>query len=220
MDDNHLTNQEIPRPTASEQAQTSGSSNLLDLLFGDLGFTVLDHCTALSLVRLCKANHDARRAVTDYIDSSFNIDKILSRYFSDPKSFRSLQSQTGTLISGSTALQFFDRSFYPESDLDLYVHMSWRIRVAQWLFNEGYIFVPSEKQDPNFDVAINHQRLLRGRARYVMTGVAGVFTFVKRLVNSPFSERKVQMIIAAFTPMEVILNFHSSEPSDKCPNHS
>jgi hypothetical protein len=61
--------------------------------------------------------------VKDYFARAFNIEKRLSRYFDDPKSFRKLQAETLTVISGSTALQFFQRNFYPESDLDLYVHV-------------------------------------------------------------------------------------------------
>ncbi len=145
--------------------------------------------------------------------SAFNIHRILQRYFDDPTSFRSLQAQTGTLVSGSTALQFFDRSFYPESDLDIYVHMPWRLRVAQWLLDRGYSFVPSPRQNEDFATAVNDQRVLNNRARYFMRGVAGVFTFVKSVPGKLEEVLKVQMIVAARAPMEIILNFHSSESS-------
>ena len=59
--------------------------------------------------------------------------KLLSRYFHHPETFRHLQATTGTVISGSSALQFFDRSYYAKSDLDLYVPLAWRAKVGQYL---------------------------------------------------------------------------------------
>ena len=42
------------------------------------------------------------------------------RYFADPAAFRELQLRTGLIISGSTALQFLDRTTYEGADLDIY----------------------------------------------------------------------------------------------------
>lgn len=85
------------------------------------------------------------------------------------------------------------------------------MRVAQWLLDRGYTYVPGPRQNENFEAAINDQRVLDNRARYFMRGVAGVFTFVKPVPGKPEEKLKVQMIVAARTPMEIILNFHSSE---------
>ena len=93
-----------------------------DLLY-DL---IFDECTAVSLVRLLRACRRLHMSVEDYISRRFSIVKLLSRYFQHPSAFRNLQAVTGTVISGSSALQFFDRSYYPKSDLDLYVPFSWR----------------------------------------------------------------------------------------------
>jgi hypothetical protein len=84
----------------------------------DVVFSQADTSTILYLQRTCR---QARLAATDYLARAFNINRHLSRFFSDPKAFRSLQARTATVISGSGALQFFQRDVYPESDLDLYV---------------------------------------------------------------------------------------------------
>ena len=57
--------------------------------------------------------HTPRRA--------FNVNRFLARFFSDAIAFRALEVRIGTLTSESAALQFFDRTFYPKSDLGLFV---------------------------------------------------------------------------------------------------
>jgi hypothetical protein len=45
------------------------------------------------------------------------------------------------------ALQFFDWSIYPESDLDIYMEHCHALVVAQWLRKIGYTFVPRKHQE-------------------------------------------------------------------------
>jgi hypothetical protein len=125
-----------------------------------------------------------------------------------------MQAHTGTLISGSNALQFLDRTFYEGSDLDLYVDNINREEVGSYLQSVGYSFKPSNTQSPPF-TGVAYRR--SGRTEivdpsddieiYGMRGVAGVFNFIKE--GSP--ERKIQLITASHSPLEIILNFHSSE---------
>ncbi|KAF9244263.1 hypothetical protein BU15DRAFT_86164 [Melanogaster broomeanus] len=62
-----------------------------------------------------------------------------------------LTFKTSTLISGSNALQFLDRTFYPESDLDIYTHPGHAFEVANFLVeSEGYHFVPRDDQDQDW----------------------------------------------------------------------
>jgi hypothetical protein len=82
---------------------------------------VFSQSDILSIVRFQRICRQAQSAVKDYLARAFNIDRHLSRFFDNPKAFRKLQAETATAISGSSALQFFQRTFYPESDLDLYV---------------------------------------------------------------------------------------------------
>lgn len=59
-----------------------------------------------------------------------------------------MQARLAILISGSNALQFLDSTFYPESDLDLYVWEDSVEEVGHWLMeHEGYSFAPSRDQD-------------------------------------------------------------------------
>ena len=177
-----------------------------DLLYG----LIFDASSAASLVHLLKTCHALNIAVRDYMKRAFDISNYLSRYFPNPPSFRLLQRSTGTIISGSTALQFFDRSYYPESDLDLYVPLCWRHQVGNYLLEQGYTFVPNSRQDRDFGVAVMNKRVLTNKAIYGnFKGIAAVFTFSKDVPER--GKLKVQVIAAVRSPTEVVLRFHSSK---------
>ncbi|OJT15482.1 hypothetical protein TRAPUB_7353 [Trametes pubescens] len=205
---------------------------------------IFDAVSAATLLRLARTCRAARAATAAYTRLAFNIDRLLARFFPSPplppapaphaharaRAFRGMQARTGTLISGSSALQFFDRTVYPESDLDLYVHAKHRREVGRWLIEEGYAFAPTEHQDPRFEVEIVHGMTTREDGIYSMPGVAAILTFTKpvpravhRFVEEESDEQldvqleerephplKVQIIVAKNTPMEAILAFHST----------
>lgn len=123
-------------------------------------------------------------------------------------------------ISGSTALQFFDRSFYADSDLDIYVEHRYCTPVALWLESIGYTFQHrnSLSQDKSLEIAltetlsesIDMNNLPQGffdstSMGYFGRGVANVYNFHK--VNP---DRKIQLITSYYAPLEIILNFHST----------
>ncbi|OCH90000.1 hypothetical protein OBBRIDRAFT_693748, partial [Obba rivulosa] len=159
------------------------------------------------LARTCRAAHDI---VCSYVSHAFSVEALLLRFFPDPLAFRSIQARTGTLISGSAALQFFDRDHYPEADLDLYVYMRARYEVGAFLLAAGYKFEPNSNQNPNFNIAVSDPKLLTRSGGYTMRGVASVLTFRKPSAAPGREDLKVQMIIAARAPMEVVLGFHST----------
>lgn len=123
-------------------------------------------------------------------------------------------------ISGSTALQFFDRTFYADSDLDIYVEHRYRKLVAAWLHSTGYDYSPRNKKDDQTlrdalesHWSCDHDHFLSTstffepkNGGYFGRGVANVYNFFK---YQP--ERKIQLITSHHSPLEIVLNFHSSE---------
>ncbi|KAH9948728.1 hypothetical protein B0H21DRAFT_210856 [Amylocystis lapponica] len=203
----------IGMPEKKESLATAESSQtfLQDLLTNDLICDIIFSCSSpAALVRFSRTCRTALAAVKAYVVHAFSINRHLSRFFDDVPAFRTLQARTSTLISGSSAVQFFDRSYYPESDLDLYVHMRWRRELGEWFIEHGYRFVANTKQDESFDVAVADPKILKRDNLYTMRGVATVFTFEKPMQGAPESALKVQLIIASHTPMEIILCFHST----------
>ncbi|KAH9947185.1 hypothetical protein B0H21DRAFT_876842 [Amylocystis lapponica] len=154
-------------------------------------------CSPAALVQTAATCRVAKESVHSYIQYAFNINRRLSRYFSDPLAFRSLQARTATLISGSFALQFFDRSFYPTSDLDLYVHMRHRREVGRWLLGAGYAFAPTPYQYPDFEVAVADPLTVAPGGIYDMPGIACIFNFTTAARTGGGT-------------LKVILGFHST----------
>lgn len=112
----------------------------------DTIFDLLSGVTLLRHGRTCRAIHSQ---VHSYARRKFRLQKLLAPSFSLPPigHLRQLQASTGMLISVSTALQFFDRVIYPESDLNLYPENAHGAceRIGSWLIEVvcGYIPRPS-----------------------------------------------------------------------------
>ena len=184
----------------------------------DILFACLSPRSLVQLALTCRA---AYLAVAEFKARAFNVNRHFSRYFTDPIAFRSLQARTNTLVSGSNALQFLDRTFYPEADLDLYTHPGHSFEVAQFLVEaQGYRYAPRVRQQQDWKVAT--KRHWDGTARrvtapgdslhgYPMTGFNAVWTFEK--TGDKQESLKVQIIEASSSPLECILGFHCSTSS-------
>ncbi|KAF8961523.1 hypothetical protein BDZ97DRAFT_1733677 [Flammula alnicola] len=185
----------------------------------DIVFHRLSPSNLLRYAQTCKT---AYGAVSSYIQRTFQVQQLLSRFFtpSEIHYFRYWQSRTGMFISGSTALQFFDRSFYPDSDLDIYVEHRHCEPIAYWLTSLGYAFEPrrGHENDTLADALVQTLPSLYGEVHMVSSGffesasvgyfgrgVANVYNFHK---YNP--DRKIQLITSYHSPLEVVLNFHST----------
>ncbi|TFK78930.1 hypothetical protein K466DRAFT_440461, partial [Polyporus arcularius HHB13444] len=172
--------------------------------------SILSFCSPAVMLRLARVCRTTYAAVQDYmrITYSCNINRRLSHFFDDPLAFRSLQAQTGTLIAGSFALQFFDRSGIPKAGLDILVHMRHRREVGRWLISAGYRFVPAPYQNQDFEVTIFNSIGLAPGAMTALDGVASVMTFQR--TSDAQKTKTVKLVVAANAPMEVVLSSHST----------
>lgn len=142
-----LAAQHRAAPLCSDSARPVDSGRIETLIEHAFTVDALPSCMSpATLIRLSRTSHATRRAVSGYFARAWDINRHLSRYFDDSTAFRTLQARTGTLISGSNALQFLDRSFYPGSDLDLYPHPQYTLEVARWISDQGYTFHPNSRQ--------------------------------------------------------------------------
>lgn len=203
-------------------SQTSSSEHVfLDkLVFNNvIHETLFFYMTPLEFLRFARICRKVYHIVKSYIKRTFNINRFLTRFFPDPIAFRSLQARTGTLISGSSALQFLDRTFYPKSDLDLYMSTQVAEEVITWLVEAGFDFVPHQWQAQVLSDAVavlnpdTHDLAIAAFADhplYASSTIKAVFTFVKPSTDPNGTPLKVQCIVAIVTPMSVICSFHSS----------
>ncbi len=151
------------------------------------------YLTPLELVIVSRISRSFYAAVQDYIRSVYNAHRLLSPFFHDVPSFRSLQASTGTLISGNSALHFLDRSRRLCDPLDIFVYFLHRREVVEWLEGAGYTLVMNSDDDDS---------PLSPVIRYF------VQTFKKRGTSPGVL---VRVVVAAGSPMDAILRSYSSE---------
>lgn len=153
---------------------------------------------------------------------AFSVDKLLSPYFTSTEviRFRKLQCDTGALISGSTALQFFDRVTYSESDLDVYVEHRFSRTLAEWLLEIGYTYAPLPESDNvrSLEEAFKRNPPGRPHAPDIFSGDIFFDSAGKDYFKAPFvfnfekqnPYRKIQLITSLQSPLQRILSYHSS----------
>ncbi|KAG8850658.1 hypothetical protein FRB91_008868 [Serendipita sp. 411] len=185
----------------------------------------------ISLSKVCKATYYAVKA---WFPSVYNINSHLKKFFGNlgnVLAFRSLQAATGTIISGSQALQFFDRTYYPGSDLDIYVPCRDVTIVGNFFLSIGYLFEPNEKQlesefgtdcqqylahissrEPRTPVPEQEDEDEDEEREYDWRFVAGVINFTKKVIPDGREKLKVQLMVIEpqSSPLACILHFHST----------
>ncbi|KAJ7751128.1 hypothetical protein B0H16DRAFT_1419574 [Mycena metata] len=187
----------------------SAVTRVFDLLFTNMGphDPLLSHMDARELLafsQTCGALYSLVKT------TAFNLPRLLSPFFghaTEVDRFRRMQLQTGTLISGGIALQFFHRLRWLGADLDLYVHGPTAAPAVRFLVSNGYKYNPRASQlrevfqqmavdpihpDRDPDLPPGYKR-----------GIVDVLDFSK-------GDKKIQLIIAAQTPMQIIMKFHST----------
>ncbi|SJL06520.1 uncharacterized protein ARMOST_09861 [Armillaria ostoyae] len=179
-----------------------------DFLFRDLA--------PLDLYNYSKANREAYQSNASFRKRAYTLNKYLLPYFTEQQiaQFRDLQKELGILISGSTAIHFFERDAgeYVDSDLDFYVNHSQCQKVAAFLLKTGYHFRPRESQLETFEANVAHIDWLTHfifnfftpTSTYANPAIAGVFDFYNA------ADKKVQLITSKYSPVDVILHFHST----------
>ena len=98
---------------------------LLDVLNLNSHYPICDRICSLlhigdlvNLSRTCRMLSSVYRAL---LPTHWNIDRCLERFVQRPKEFRSQLGMYDALISGSFAIQFFQRVLWRESDLDIFI---------------------------------------------------------------------------------------------------
>lgn len=99
--------------------------SLLDILHLESHYPIFDRiCSYLSIGSIIALTQTCRGLSTLYqslLPSQWNVDRHLRRFVQDPQFFRSQMGKHNALVSGSVAVQFFERVFWKDSDLDIYI---------------------------------------------------------------------------------------------------
>jgi len=174
-----------------------------------------------TICTLAKVSRRLRAFCGYFSADAWNIDKFLRPWFSNLHGFRQVLHSCGAIISGSQALQFFNRVRYPTSDMDIYVRMTGLLQLTRWLLGQGY------RRDTSNGIAglaylTSAEGTVLGDRDFFQTqrkknkrqgNITGIYNYVNLLeeVSHPGERRYVQVIVLAVDPIEHILfDYHSS----------
>ncbi len=145
---------------------------------------------------------------------AYRIELHLRPFFTLPQfnEFRIVQASTGLLISGESALFFFDRTPCNDSVLELYVHHDYAIAIHDFLTKIGYTLHPrwGTKFDDINKTLNDMMRGLRNAfpsrqpPHFSDPGIVGVFPYRND------SGVRIEVMTTLFCPLQAVLNFPAS----------
>ncbi|KAF8736862.1 hypothetical protein AX14_013794 [Amanita brunnescens Koide BX004] len=172
------------------------------MLDTDLWFVIMDQLPIKDIFTISRTCRFMHNVVQSYKSVAFSFASVLKPFVEheDLTSLQQMMFQTTAIISGSTALQFFARTRYDNSDLDIYIPEGSLEKGADWLLAHGY---ESEKRIPAPEDPKDPFPTLEG---YDCTDeIVGVYNFKK---GNP--SKVVQLIATRREPIYAILDFHST----------
>ncbi|KAF7966524.1 hypothetical protein HWV62_38068 [Athelia sp. TMB] len=172
--------------------------------------------TLYAFSQTCKP---AKECVQQYFDTVFDINKHLGFFLPNPLAFRNMQAKTGAIISGSNAVQFFDRTYYHDADLDVFVNPGHCRAVGLHMIKvQGYRVVEEEEDDTQktLDIggSIEHVKAMATTAanharetRYSHRSIHVVCRLERLTVEG--KTQMAQVILTSDCVFHAIMNFHS-----------
>lgn len=82
---------------------------------------MISHLQAAEIIAISRTCRKLSNLCRDIQETQWNVDLKLRRFFLHPKHFRWQLANCNAVVSGSFALQFFDRVVWPDSDFDIFV---------------------------------------------------------------------------------------------------
>ncbi|KAA8575381.1 hypothetical protein EYC84_004550 [Monilinia fructicola] len=136
-------------------------------------------------------------------NTQWNVNRQLTRFVNDPVNFRSKLAKHDALISGSFALQFFERRFWHDSDLDIYVDGSNELRspdpIGEYLVErEGYKLrsAKTEQEEESDSLMYGHVN----RIEHILQ----IKTYHRRRPGKKMPNQ-IQIIYTMNTPLQAIV---------------
>ncbi|KAK7026420.1 hypothetical protein VNI00_015655 [Paramarasmius palmivorus] len=184
-------------------------------------FFIID-LSVKDMLRLYRVSKETYHDLHAFFTRAYRLERVLSPFFSAEEipQFRFQLWNCSALVSGSTALSFFNRENYGTNDLDVYSDVDSLDDLVAWLLFIGFVFHPrvtarnSQRRDL-FEaieyartVLVNNvsyhlKRIHLDGVDYFCSGIVDVFDFIR-------DGKKVQIIACASHPLGVILQFHST----------
>lgn len=165
-----------------------------------------------SIIRLSASSFRVQSAFKAYKRAVWDPDLFFARWFSRPLSFREVLGECGAIVSGSQALQFFDRTVYDDSDLDIFMQLDRFTLMHRWLSSAGYKMTGMREQY-QIEQRVRFLREAEERGEKSRSVLRAVFSYSRH--DGLFGmtrTRVIQVVIVESDPVEFILSdFHTSE---------
>ncbi|KAJ7154307.1 hypothetical protein C8R43DRAFT_885137 [Mycena crocata] len=179
--------------------------DVLTNLFAFMNPREIAKCSTLSTVVLNVVHH--------YKTLVWDPDKFFRHWFRDsPISFRLILKKCGAIVSGSQIMQFFDRSNYIDSDMDIFLRVGGLIEMGAWLWRQGYnLHSSSSTYRVLWDAHRLSAKLVQNQDP-TTNAIKGVFNFTRYVASATVIYlQKIQLVTVDVNPINHILfDFHST----------
>ncbi|PPQ80640.1 hypothetical protein CVT26_007112 [Gymnopilus dilepis] len=173
---------------------------------------LLQHVDILSLVSLSRTSKQLHSLYSWFAEMAWDPSWRYRQWFVHILAFRRLLRRCNAVVSGSFALQFFQRRRYIGSDMDIYLRCAGVKEFCLWMKHEGYRNVDGDASYVRTNFPEDTLKAVAPR-NSKHGPLLGVHTF-QRMVGSArghIEVQRVQLIVVDTDPIEHILfNFHST----------
>ncbi|MCJ1309699.1 hypothetical protein MMC25_003359 [Agyrium rufum] len=174
-------------------------SRLEEILGNRTGYYLIlsEVCQCLpigDIISLSRTSKALSHIYQSLLQTQFQIDPQLRRFFDDPTAFRSRLAKHNALISGSFALQFFERAVWTDSDLDLFFEYSEAVVEDFMAF-----LTDTEKYD------YTGMSLVHSEVEYPIKGLVAIYRFKKQPTDKYPWTRRIELITTEGAPLNHII---------------
>ncbi|KAF9013771.1 hypothetical protein BDZ89DRAFT_1142462 [Hymenopellis radicata] len=173
---------------------------------------ILPYLNLYELKKFTSCNRLVQGVCDSYLEDHDPFITMISPFMDvvDAEVFRELLRDTGAVVSGASALAYFDLHPLRSAELDIYATFDMVIALGVFFLARGYVFVPHGSQHFEFGALAAFRSpedyLGKGRRGSLASAVVDVF----RLFSSN-SGQSVRISAFRFSFMHVVLELHSSE---------
>ncbi|KAJ7750551.1 hypothetical protein B0H16DRAFT_1318604 [Mycena metata] len=152
--------------------------------------------------------------VSHYRRLVWDPDSRFQPWFRDPtRQFRTMLRRCGAIVTGSQMLQFFDRTNYPDSDMDIFLRIGGVSLLGNWLTTQGY-----SPAAPSAKYTFFRNRVQRACSQIItrqgepQTPIRGVYNYYRYVATQTVvHHQKIQLVVVDMDPIHhVIFDFHST----------
>lgn len=175
-----------------------------------------------TLAAYAQVNRLGRDEAESFTKLRYRIEKCLERTFSPPECtrLRGVMNDTGAIVSGIAALEFFCRRFLSKSSLDILVNKTQVDKLTSWLLEKGFAWL-TESGKTEYGVTLytvgSEAELAVKLVKFALAELQsddlseGIPNICGTLLFGRDKDVPVRLVVTMLPPVQVVLSFHSSK---------